>query len=66
LKNELEMILMKSDDTAKARAEAIFRPVTPVEKLSPMDEYKARQTAERQKMERLRVMRLAREARSAK
>jgi hypothetical protein len=40
---------MRSDDTAKARAEAIFRPVMPEEKLNPIDEYKARQTAERQK-----------------
>ena len=57
---------MRSDDTAKARAEAIFRPVTPLEKLSAMDEYKARQTAEREKMARLRAMRLARKAGRAK
>ena len=57
---------MRSDDTAKARAEAIFRPVVPEKKLKPIDEYKARQTAERQKMAHLRAMRLAREAERAK
>jgi hypothetical protein len=54
---------MRSDDTAKARAEAIFRPVTPLEKLSATI---GATDAEREKMARLPAMRLARKAGRAK
>jgi hypothetical protein len=46
---------------ARARAEAVFRRmvVTPEAKLDAMAEYKVKQQAEREKMARLRELRLA-------
>ncbi len=46
-------------DPARARAEAAFRTVTPNEKLSATDEYRAKQQAELDKMAKLRALRLA-------
>jgi hypothetical protein len=45
-------------DSARARAEALFRPVTPEEKQSPMDEYRAKQQTELDRVARLRALRL--------
>jgi hypothetical protein len=46
----------------QALAEQVFRTVTPLEKLTAMDEYRAKQAGELDKMARLRAMRLAKEA----
>ena len=47
---------------ARARAESAFRriEVTPETRASAIDEYKAKQAAELEKMARLRAMRMAR------
>jgi hypothetical protein len=46
---------------AREAAEAIFRAVTPQERVDAMTEYHVRQQATLERMARLRAMRLARE-----
>jgi hypothetical protein len=48
--------------SARARAEAAFPTVTPEEKQTATDEYRAKQAAALDNMARLRAMRLARNA----
>jgi hypothetical protein len=48
-------------DSARIGADAVFRTIMPDERLSAMDEYRAKQLAELDKTARLRAARLARE-----
>ncbi len=56
---ESHKALTNTPNAARAAAEAAFRTVTPEEKQSAMDEYKAKQAVELDKMARLQAMRLA-------
>jgi hypothetical protein len=52
--------MTNSSDAARARAEAVFRDaVRPEQHSQAMTEYRAREGAEREKMARLRALRLA-------
>jgi hypothetical protein len=53
-------------ESARARAEAIFRSVTPEQKQGPLDEYRAKQQAELDKTARLRALRSKKVAEEAK
>jgi hypothetical protein len=55
----------KYNDAVKARAEAAFHQVVEAT-LDPLAEYRARQDAERAKMAKLRIQRLAAEAMTAR
>ena len=62
-----------SADTARARAEAVFRTIAPAQpgatsppQQSAMQEYRAKQQAELDKAARLRVMRLAKASESSR
>jgi hypothetical protein len=52
-------LTINSRNPARARAEAAFRNVTPDEKVSATDEYRAKQQAELDNMAKLRALRLA-------
>ena len=53
-------------DSARARAEAIFRRVTPEQKHGPVDEYRTKQQAELDKAALLRALRSTKDAEEAK
>jgi hypothetical protein len=60
-RNGRQTDMTDSHDVARARAEAVFRTVTPEQHSDAMTEHRAQERVEREKMARLRALRLAKE-----